>query len=69
MNTQTEALKMAIEALEIDEFGFVNKKTHDKRLTALMKCCSALDELQKHEVHVLLDQVQYGSSVIKIETN
>lgn len=64
-----EALKMAIEALEIDEFGFVNRRTYDKRLSALMKCCSALEEAEKYETQVLLDQVQYGNSIVKIKTN
>lgn len=64
---KVEALKMAIEALEIDEFGFVCKRTHDKRLAALMKCCSALEESEKFETQILLDQVQYGNSIIKIE--
>lgn len=67
MNKQIEALKMAIEALEVDEFGFVCKRTHDKRLSALMKCCSALEEEDKIETHILLDQVQFGNSVVRVE--
>lgn len=66
-NKTIEALKMAIEALEVDEFGFVCKRTHDKRLSALMKCCSALEEEDKIETHILLDQVQFGNSVVRVE--
>jgi hypothetical protein len=38
-----KALKLAVHALEIDEFGFIHKEVYDKRIEAMFACAIALD--------------------------
>ncbi len=62
-----KALKLAIHALEMDEFGFVHKEVYDKRMEAMFACAIALGIANKIEIKELMDVLEYGQSVTKIK--